>query len=199
MVTQTGMANDFGSSIASAILFHRNTFGDLQKDMRFPLFPVLLATLLLGACANKPGPAYRAEQFAAVSPFEYRTPLDPPEACAVAQRALLSQGYQVDDQKPQTVRGRKLFQPEPGHHMELNITLVCLPIHAGAVVYANTLQTRYELKSSSSSAGVSVAGMGSISLPWLSEKESLMKVGEETVSEPDFYRRQFQLIDVCVD
>lgn len=199
MVTQTGMANDFGSSIASAILLHRNTFGDLQKDMRFPLFPVLLATLLLGACANKPGPAYRAEQFTAISPFEYRTPLDPPEACAVAQRALLSQGYQVDDQKPQTVRGRKLFQPEPGHHMELNITLVCLPIHAGAVVYANALQTRYELKSSSSSAGVSVAGMGSISLPWLSEKESLMKVGEETVSDPDFYRRLFQLIDSIDD
>lgn len=166
--------------------------------MRSFLIPVLLASLLLGACA-KPAPAYRAEQFTASSPFEYRTPLNPPEACNVAQRALLSQGYQVDDQKPQTVRGRKLFQPEPGHHMELNITLVCLPIQAGAVVYANALQTRYELKSSSSSAGVSVAGMGSISLPWLSEKESLMKVGEETVSDPDFYQRLFQLIDSIDD
>lgn len=169
-----------------------------STDMRYSLFFGLLATFLVGACA-KPAPAYRAEQFAAVSPFEYRTPLTPQESCAAAQRALLSQGYQVDDQKPQTVRGRKLFQPEPGHHMELNITLVCLPIQAGAVVYANALQTRYELKSSSSSAGVSVAGMGSISLPWLSEKESLMKVGEETVSDPDFYHRLFQLIDSMDD
>jgi hypothetical protein len=166
--------------------------------MRFLLLPALLASLLLGACA-KPAPAYRAEQFTAASPFEYRTPLNPQESCNVAQRALLSQGYQVDDQKPQTVRGRKLFQPEPGHHMELNITLVCLPIQAGAVVYANALQTRYELKSSSSSAGVSVAGMGSISLPWLSEKESLMKVGEETVADPDFYRRLFELIESIDD
>jgi hypothetical protein len=44
-----------------------------------------------------------------------------------------------------------------------------------------------------------VAGMGSISLPWLSEKESLMKVGEETVSDPDFYRRLFQLIEAMDD
>jgi hypothetical protein len=174
---------------------HRNTFDDLLKDMRLLFLPVFAATLLLATACAKPAPAYRAESFTVESPFEYRTPLDPPHACAVAQRALLSQGYQVDDQKPQAIRGRKLFQPEPGHHMELNITLVCLPIPAGAVVYANALQTRYELKSSATSAGVSVAGVGSISLPWLSEKESLMKVSEETVADPDFYRRLFQLIE----
>jgi hypothetical protein len=174
---------------------HRNTFDDLLKDMRFLFFPVLAATVLLATACAKPAPAYRAEQFSAVTPFEYRTPLDPPQACVTAQRALLSQGYQVDDQKPQSIRGRKLFQPEPGHHMELNITLVCLPIPAGSVVYANALQTRYELKASATSAGVSVAGIGSISLPWLSEKESLMKVSEETVADPDFYRRLFQLIE----
>lgn len=166
--------------------------------MRSALFFAFFTALLLGACA-KPGPAYRAEQFGAISPFEHRMPLEPKDACPVAQRALLSQGYQVDDQKPMTIRGRKLFQPEPGHHMELNITLVCLPIQAGTVIYANALQTRYELKSSSSSAGVSVAGMGSISLPWLSEKESLMKVGEETVNDPDFYRRLFELVDSIDD
>jgi hypothetical protein len=163
-----------------------------------PVLAALAATCLVAACA-KPAPAYRAERFAAESPFEHRLPQNPAEACAAAQRALLSQGYLVDDQKPQAIRGRKLFQPEPGHHMELNITLVCLPIPAGAVIYANALQTRYELKASGSSAGVSVAGMGSISLPWLTEKEALMKVGEETVADPDFYSRLFQLIDLMDD
>lgn len=180
---------------ARGLLFFRTAAKFLSsRPMRSLLFFAFSAALFLGACA-KPAPAYRAERFAAESPFEYRTPLDPPQACAVAQRALLSQGYQVDDQKPQSIRGRKLFQPEPGHHMELNITLVCLPIPAGSVVYANALQTRYELKASATSAGVSVAGIGSISLPWLSEKESLMKVSEETVADPDFYRRLFQLIE----
>ncbi len=78
--------------------------------------------------------------------------------------------------------------------MELNISLVCLPTPAGAVLYANALQTRYELKTSTTSAGVSVAGMGSISLPWMSDKDSLVKVGEETVADPEFYRRLFALI-----
>ena len=154
--------------------------------------------MLLGACA-KPKPAYRGEQFGAASPFEHRMPVEPVEACSVAQRALLSQGYQVDDQKPQAIRGRKLFEPQSGTLMELNITVVCLPIPAGAVLYANALQTRYELKTSSSSAGVSVAGLGSISLPWISDKESLVKVGEETVADPEFYQRLYQLVDSMAD
>lgn len=79
--------------------------------------------------------------------------------------------------------------------MELSITLVCLPTQVGSVIYANALQTRYELKAGGSSAGISVAGMGSISVPWLSDKESLMKVGEETVADPTFYRRMFELIE----
>ena len=56
------------------------------------------------------------------------------------------------------------------------------------------LQTRYELKTSTTSAGVSVAGMGSISLPWLADKDSLVKVGEETVADTEFYQRLFTLI-----
>ena len=72
---------------------------------------------------------------------------------------------------------------------------MCLPSNVGAVIYANALQTRYELKSASSSTGVSVAGIGSISLPWAADKEALVKVGEETVADPDFYRRLFALID----
>lgn len=163
-------------------------------DMHRLLFPVFLVVALVAGCA-KPAPAYRAEKFSAESPFEYRTPLEPQEACSVAQRALLSQGYQVNELRPNSIQGRKLFQPDASYHMELNVTLVCLPIPAGTVVYANALQTRYELKASSASAGVSVAGMGSISLPWMSDKESLVKVGEETVADADFYRRLFQLIE----
>jgi len=160
------------------------------------LIAVSFATLLAGACAvNKPAPAWHAETFNEESPFEYRTPVSASEVCAVGQRALLSQGYQVESPQPKSVRGRKFFQPAPGTHMELGISLVCLPTPAGAVLYANALQTRYELKTSTASAGVSVAGMGSISLPWLSDRDSLVKVGEETVADPEFYRRLFALIN----
>lgn len=166
-----------------------------MRPAPFPAVLVTLVAVLAGACASpKPAPAWRAEAFSEESPFEYRTPVAAGDLCAVGQRALLSQGYQVETTPPQSVRGRKFFQPAPGHHMELNISLVCLPTPAGAVLYANALQTRYELKTSTTSAGVSVAGMGSISLPWMSDKDSLVKVGEETVADPEFYRRLFALI-----
>ncbi len=156
---------------------------------------LVLAGLLLGGCvSNRPAPAWHAESFSEESPFEYHSPVSMRALCAVGQRALLSQGYQVEMPQPNSIRGRKFFQPAAGHHMELGISLVCLSTPAGSVIYANALQTRYELKTSTTSAGVSVAGMGSISLPWLSDKDSLVKVGEETVADPEFYRRLFTLI-----
>jgi hypothetical protein len=50
------------------------------------------------------------------------------------------------------------------------------------------------MKAKGSSAGVSVAALGSVSLPWSIDKDTLVKVGEETVTSPDFYQRLFELI-----
>lgn len=154
-----------------------------------------LACVLLGACNSAPPAAYRAETFTAESPFVNWSTREPSAACEIGKRALLSQGYQVDSSKATQIRGEKFFLPKPDHAMTLSITLVCLPSNVGTAIYANALQTRYELKSAASSTGVSVAGVGSISLPWSSDKEAMVKVGEETVNDPDFYRRLFGLID----
>ena len=62
-------------------------------------------------------------------------------------------------------------------------------------LFANALHTRYELKSSGSSTGLSVAGIGSVSVPWPTDKSTLVKVSEETVADPEFYRRLFVLIE----
>ena len=160
------------------------------------LYPVILAGLLAAGCATPPPAVYRAESFQRETPFVTWSTREPAGACEVGKRALLSQGYQLDGADPVRVRGEKLFQPSPEQAVTLNITLVCLPSNVGAVMYANALQTRYALKAASSSTGVSVAGIGSISLPWAADKEALVKVGEETVVDPDFYRRLFALIDV---
>ena len=158
------------------------------------LLPTLTA-LLLGACASAPPPAYKGESFNNDSPFEYWSTREPVNACELGRRALLSQGYQVDSSQQQSIRGDKLFQPHPEHGTRLTITLTCLPSNVGTIIYANALQTRFELKSGGSSAGVSVAGIGSISLPWAANKEALVKVGEETIADPDFYKRLFALIE----
>jgi hypothetical protein len=153
-----------------------------------------LLCLLLGACANtKSTRAYQTESFTSETPFQYYSNREPDVACEVAKRALLSQGYQVDDAKPRNIRGEKFFRPQPDQATTLSITLVCLPSSLGAVVYANGLETQYEMKSKGASAGVSVATVGSVSLPWAMDKDTLVKIGEETITAPEFYQRLFDL------
>jgi hypothetical protein len=150
--------------------------------------------LLLGACAgNKSTRAYQTESFTSETPFQYYSNREPDVACEVAKRALLSQGYQVDDAKSRSIRGEKFFRPQQDQATTLSITLVCLPSSLGAVVYANGLETQYEMKSKGTNAGVSVAAVGSVSLPWAMDKDTLVKIGEETITAPEFYQRLFDL------
>ena len=161
--------------------------------------PLALACGFLVACASTPpAPVYQAETFAAATPFLYYSDHEPLNACEIGKRALLSQGYQLDSApasaQPLTIRGEKYFLPAPDRASKLAITLVCLPSSLGAAIYANAMETHFELKSRGSSAGVSVSGFGSLSLPWVADKDTLVKVGEVTITDPEFYRRLFELI-----
>jgi hypothetical protein len=161
-----------------------------------PIALAFLFGLMVNGCGSTPpSHVYQSETFSTETPFQYYSSREPDGACEVGKRALLSQGYQIDGAQPLSIRGEKYFQPRPEQATKLTITLVCLPSSLGAVVYANALETLYELKSrASSGAGVSVAGMGSLSLPWGTDKDVLVKIGDITVTAPDFYRRLFELI-----
>ncbi len=154
----------------------------------------LLGLLLDGCSSTKTSRSYQTEAFTSESPFQYYSSQEPDRACEIAKRALLSQGYQVDDAKPRNIRGEKYFRPMPDEATRLTITLVCLPSSLGSVIYANALETQFEMKSKGSNAGVSVSAFGSVSLPWSIDKDTLVKVGEETVTAPAFYQRLFELI-----
>ena len=150
---------------------------------------------LLAACGSSGVPrSYKSETFPSESPFQYYSSRVPELACEVAKRALLSQGYQIDDVRPLNIRGDKYFRPSAEQGSTLSITLVCLPSSLGTVIYANALETQYEMKSKGSNAGVSVSALGSVTLPWAVDKDTLVKIGEETVTDPAFYQRLFQLI-----
>lgn len=154
-----------------------------------------LAGLLLAACGSaKSSRSYQGEAFPSETPFQYYSSREPDEACEIAQRALLSQGYQIGDPKPRSIRGEKYFRPQPDTASTLSISLVCLPSSLGTAIYASALETQYEMKSKGTNAGVSVSAFGSVSLPWVMDKDTLVKVGEETVTSPDFYKRLFELI-----
>jgi hypothetical protein len=156
---------------------------------------IVFSSLLLVACSTtRPARVHEEEIFLRDTPFEYYSSRSPEGACEIGKRALLSQGYQVDDARPLAIRGEKYFKPLSDQATKLTITLVCLPSSLGAVIYANALETQFQLKSQGASAGVSVAGLGSLSLPWAIDKDTLVKLGEETVTSPEFYKRLFELI-----
>ena len=160
-----------------------------------------LAVLLLAACGSvskKKESVYRHEHFAPDSPFELSFDVPPAAACDAGRRALLSQGYVIEEVRTDWVKARKFFQPETSVHLQLNFTLSCLAEGEGSEVFANAREVRDELKSTSSSAGVSVAGVGSVNLPLGSSGASLVKVGEQTITDSEFYGRFFALMQTFI-
>ena len=126
---------------------------------------------VLGACSTtKRTHPYETETFISETPFQYYSSKGPALACEIGKRVLLSQGYQIDEEKPRSIRGEKYFRPKPDEATRLAITLVCLPSSLGTVIYANGLERQFEMKAKESRAGLSVAAIGSVSLPWAIER-----------------------------
>ena len=159
---------------------------------------LLLLIFALSACSvfssKKKDDSYKLEHFTPDSPFEQSFDIGPAAACEAGRRALLSQGYLIDETKPDLVRARKFFQPNRETQIQLTFSLSCLAEGDGSVVFANVRQLREELKANSASTGLSVTGIGSLSLPFGGNNESLVKVGEETVTDAEFYGRFFALM-----
>ncbi len=158
----------------------------------------LLLIVALSACSalssKKKDDSYKLEHFTPDSPFEQSFEVGPGAACEAGRRALLSQGYLIDESKTDQVRARKFFQPNRETQIQLTFSLSCLAEGDGAAVFANVRQLREELKAGSASTGLSVTGIGSLSLPFGGNNESLVKVGEETVTDAEFYGRFFALM-----
>jgi hypothetical protein len=63
------------------------------------------------------------------------------------------------------------------------------------IAFASALQDRYGVKKVNNSATVGVGAIGSLSLPFSSSDEALVKVASETLTDERFYDRFFALID----
>ena len=121
----------------------------------------------------------------------------PASTCEAARRALLSQGFVITAADAEHVKGRKNFQPEPETHVEIEFSATCAPDGRGgrkSIAFVNALQDRYALKKSSNSASVGVGPIGSLSLPFSSSDDSLVKVASETITSAPFYDRFFALL-----
>ncbi|WP_158637000.1 DUF2242 domain-containing protein [Extensimonas vulgaris] len=159
-----------------------------KRGMRVGALALALACT---ACGTRP--VYEEEQFKKDSPYQRTYATGEQEACDAALRALLSQGYRIDEAKETTIHAHKEFQPEEELNAVLDFSVICKAADRGATVFVNAIETRYKLKKVSGGASVSVGG-GGISLPWSKSADSLVKVSSTTVTEKKFYKQFFDLV-----
>ncbi|MDR0215083.1 MAG: DUF2242 domain-containing protein [Comamonas sp.] len=161
-------------------------------------FVSLLAAGLAACASNTPSPVALQETFDSSSTFSRGFDSTPAQTCEAARRALLSQGYIATARTQELIEGRKSFQPNMETNLEINFRVVCVPQTSDGQVslgFATALQDRYALKKSASSASVGVGALGSLSLPFSSSSDSLVKVGSETISARSFYDSFFELVE----
>jgi len=149
-------------------------------------------------CAVSHAPIDTFESFDSSATFSRTYAAREAQACEAARRTLLSQGYVVHVATADQVRGRKIFQPSPENHVEVEFNVVCARdgvSGARSIAFINAVQERFALKKSRDSASLGVGAFGSLSLPFTGSDDSLVKVASATVTSARFYDRFFQLLE----
>ena len=156
-----------------------------------------LAWGLVG-CASPTPPRHTVqEHFGSEETYSRLIPGSVTQSCEAARRALLSQGYILINTQPDLVDAKKSFQPALEIQQEMMIRVVCLPDtppERWSLLFVTAIQDSYALKKSATSASVGLGGIGSVSLPFSSTSEALVKVGSETIASDAFYDSFFDLV-----
>lgn len=154
--------------------------------------PAGLLAVSLSACGGRAADSTLIrESFDSGDTYSRSVPGTPAQACESARRTLLSQGYAIVRADTAAVEGNKNFQPRDDEHEQLVLRISCAPRGEQALVFVSAVQDRYALKKSPTSASVGVGALGSVSLPFGSNDDSLVKVASSTVQDAQFYRRFF--------
>ena len=152
---------------------------------------------LLGGCASPVKSFVSQEEFNSTVTYSRLFDATSAQTCEAARRALLSQGYVISLSLEEMVAGRKNFQPEPESHLQMEIRVVCAPDTPDGKVslgFVTALQDVYSLKKSNNSASLGVGALGSVSLPFSSSNDAMVKIGSRTISSDAFYDRFFDLV-----
>ena len=164
---------------------------------RVALYGAAALASLLSACSSTRPATFQREEFEVSNTYSRSFDGNEAQTCEAARRALLSQGYVVLIANADLVNARKNFQPESDSHVQIEFRVVCTAQRKGTrptLAFVTALQDRYALKKGSNSASVGVGAIGSLSLPFTSGDDSLVKVASETVTAASFYDRFFKLV-----
>ena len=156
------------------------------------------AILVMAGCTSAGVKTFGVqENFGSVATYSRLFDATPAQTCEASRRALLSQGYVISSSSADLVEGKKSFQPEPESHLQMLVRVVCVPeANDGKVSlgFVTAIQDTYALRKTNNSASVGVGAIGSVSLPFSSSSESLVKVGSETIAKDTFYDSFFDLV-----
>jgi hypothetical protein len=165
-------------------------------------FLLAASVLMLTACASVVGEkrvSYEPEEFDSTTTHTRIYKASEAQTCEAARRALLSQGYMITAANADLVTGRKSFQPAAEVHVEVEFRTVCArdagKNKSNTIAFVTALQDRYGLKKVNNSASVGVGAFGSLSLPFSSSDDAMVKVASETLTDERFYDRFFSLMD----
>ncbi len=145
--------------------------------------------------------SYEPETFDSTTTHTRNYPASEAQTCEAARRALLSQGYMITTASADLVTGRKSFQPAAEVHVEVELRTVCArdaspgSQQPDTIVFVTALQDRYSLKKVNNSASLGVGASGTLSLPFSSSDDAMVKVASETLADARFYDRFFALMD----
>ena len=158
---------------------------------------LLFSLVLAGCVSTAKRVSYDPEEFDSTTTHTRSFRATQEQTCEAARRALLSQGYLMTTASADLVAGRKSFQPTGEVHVEVELRVVCAREGSASstVAFASALQDRYSLKKVNNSASLGVGALGSLSLPFSSSDDALVKVASETLTDERFYDRFFALID----
>ena len=155
------------------------------------------AAVMVAGCASGAKSFPLQEKFGSTQTYSRLFDASPAQTCEASRRALLSQGYIINTARADLVEGQKSFQPEPDSHLQMVIRVVCAPESADGKVtlgFVTALQDSYALKKSNNSASLGVGVIGSVSLPFSSSNDSMVKIGSQTIASDSFYDGFFDLV-----
>ncbi|HEY6773144.1 MAG TPA: DUF2242 domain-containing protein [Oxalicibacterium sp.] len=171
----------------------------MQSSTRILLSALLLA---VAGCSSAPPAVYKEEKFDSTNIYSRRFEVSSTVACEAVRRTLLSQGYVIVTSSPSQVTGSKSFQPRDDAHVQISFRVVCTDDDAKgdkSSIYVNALEDRYALKKVNNVASLGVGVLGSVSVPFSSSDDSLVKVASETIASEKFYSRFFYLVERFLD
>ena len=152
---------------------------------------------VLTACGTPLKAFPSQEEFGSTATYSRQFDATAAQTCEAARRALLSQGYIISTAREDLVNGQKSFQPEPESHLQMEIRVVCASDNSNgkaSLGFVTALQDVYALKKSNNSASLGVGALGSVSLPFSSSNDAMVKVASKTITTDAFYDRFFDLV-----